>query len=484
MKPLLGGWVWDEKHWLKMGNNVMSISSINRLRPYQQEVASAILDSVFKRKGLTFSVEMARQGGKNELSAQLELLLLTLYMTQPENLIKCAPTFKPQTIISMMRLRDRLNDAGFSGIWVAEMGYIIRLGNARAIFLSADEQANVVGNTAHILLEIDESQDVNKEKYTKEFKPMGATTNVTTVHYGTTWDDSTLLEEVKQTNLELERQDGIRRHFRYDWQEIAKHNHDYRNYVEAERERLGENHPLFLTQYRLLPIRGGGGFLSRQQLAQLRGEHSRKHQAKAGKIYVAGIDIAGEAEVEEEYLTALKLRQDSTVVTIGELDFSICDDVQKQAGIRVVEHYRWTGQKHAELYSRLVDILKNVWKCRKVVVDATGIGQPVSSFLRKALGSKVSAFTFTARAKSELGFNLLAAINSGRLKVYKGDGSEDAQEFWLELERAKSQYRPSQTMNFYVDPTEGHDDFLISLALLVEAANQYQPKMAVGRVRE
>ena len=57
-------------------------SSINRLRPYQKEVALAILDSIFGRKGLTFSVEIARQGGKNELSAQLELLLLTLYMTK------------------------------------------------------------------------------------------------------------------------------------------------------------------------------------------------------------------------------------------------------------------------------------------------------------------------------------------------------------------------------------------------------------------
>jgi len=155
-----------------------------RLRPYQREVALAVLGSVFGKKGLTFSVEMARQGGKNELSAQLELLLLTLYMPEPKNLVKCSPTFKPQTVISMMRLKDRLNDAGFSGIWVPELGYIIRLGNARAIFLSADESANVVGNTAHILLEIDESQDVSKEKYTKEFKPMGAATNVTTVHYG------------------------------------------------------------------------------------------------------------------------------------------------------------------------------------------------------------------------------------------------------------------------------------------------------------
>ena len=86
----------------------------------------------------------------------------------------------------MMRLKDRLDDAGFSGIWSAELGYIIRLGSARAVFLSADEHANVVGNTAHVLLEIYESQDVSKEKYTKDFKPMVATTNVTTVNFGTT----------------------------------------------------------------------------------------------------------------------------------------------------------------------------------------------------------------------------------------------------------------------------------------------------------
>jgi len=455
--------------------------ALRQFRPYQREVALAVLNSVFGRKGLTFSVEIARQGGKNELSAQLELLLLTLYMAEPKNLIKCSPTFKPQTVISMMRLKDRLNNAGFDGIWTSELGYIVRLGNARAIFLSADESANVVGNTAHILLEIDESQDVSKDKYTKEFKPMGATTNVTTVHYGTTWDDSTLLEEVKETNLELERKDGIRRHFRYDWEEVARYNSDYLAYVEAERERLGENHPLFLTQYRLLPIHGGGGYLSPQQRAQLKGEHARKHQSEQGQVYVAGIDLAGEAEdAEGASLRALKPRRDSTVVTIGELDFSICNELIKQPRINVVGHYWWTGKKHAELYAQMVDILKNVWHCRKVVVDATGVGEPVSSFLRKALGSRVSPFTFTQRSKSELGFSLLAAVNSGRLKVYKGDGSAEYQEFWLELEKAKSQYRPSQTMNFYVDPSKGHDDFLMSLALLVEAAKQYTPKTARG----
>ncbi len=462
-------------------NPGFSGDKINRLRPYQREVALAILDSVFSRKGLTISVEIARQGGKNELSAQLELLLLTLYMAEPRNLVKCSPTFKPQTIISMTRLKDRLNDAGFDGIWVAELGYVISLGNARAVFLSADESANVVGHTAHILLEIDEAQDVSQEKYTKEFKPMGATTNVTTVHYGTTWDDTTLLEEIKQTNYELERKDGIKRHFRYDWQEVARYNPDYLAYVEGERQRLGENHPLFLTQYCLLPIQGGGGFLSPQQKAQLQGEHARQHQSEHKKIYVAGVDLAGEAEEEEgARLRALKPRQDSTVVTIGELDFSNSDDVQKQSRVKVVEHYWWTGKKHTELYSQLVDIIKNVWHSRRVVVDATGVGQPVSSFLRQSLGSRVIPFIFTQPSKSGLGFNLLAAINSGRLKMYAGDGSAEYQQFWLEMEKAKSQYRPSQTMNFFVEPSQGHDDFLMSLALVAEAAKRYEPRGARG----
>jgi hypothetical protein len=452
--------------------NMEEKTVINRLRPYQRDVALAVLASVYGGQGLTFSVEIARQGGKNELSAQLELLLLFLHMGEPKNLIKCSPTFLPQTMISLMRLKDRLNDAGFYGIWESELGYIIRLGSARAIFLSADESANVVGNTAHLLLEIDESQDVSKEKYTKEFKPMGATTNVTTVHYGTTWDDTTLLEEVKQTNLDLERRDGIRRHFRYDWQDVAKYNPDYLAYVQAERARLGENHPLFLTQYRLMPIHGGGRFLNAQQREQLQGDHSRMRRGEAGKTYVAGIDIAGEAELEDNLLV-LNPKRDATVVTE-------VDSITKEPKIKIVEHYRWVGRKHTELYAQLVDILKNVWRCRKIVVDATGVGEPVASFLRQALGSRVISFTFTQKSKSELGFNLLAAINSGRLKVYQGDGSEEYQQFCFEMEKAHTQYRPNQTMNFFVNPSDGHDDFLMSLALAAEAGRGYIPKTARG----
>jgi hypothetical protein len=458
------------------------------------------MDSVQKGMGLIFSVEIARQGGKNELSAHLEVLLLTLRMAKGGNIIKCSPTFKPQTIISMERLKQRLDDFGFDGIYRLQMGYIVQLGNAKAIFLSAEGSSSVVGHTADILLEIDEAQDISQEKYTKEFRPMGSATNATTILYGTTWDDSTLLEEVKQANLELERKDGIRRHFRYDWQEVGRYNPDYIKFVEAERQRLGEEHPLFKTQYALLPITHGGGFLSRQQIALVLSEHSRQSHPSASseqgpegkRCYVAGIDLAGEHEPEmtggNASVNDRGRGHDSTVITIAEVD-ATDPATSLRAGswqplLRIVEQYQWTGTPHSQLYAQMTDILKSVWNCRRIVVDATGIGQPVASFLRNALGSKVIPLVITSRSKSDMGFELLSFINSGRLKLYKQDGSREYQETLFELERARAQYRPNQTMNFYVDPQEGHDDFLMSLALVVQAAKGISPREAKGWLRE
>ncbi|HEU65786.1 MAG TPA: hypothetical protein ENN57_03860 [Chloroflexi bacterium] len=486
-----------------------------KLRPYQLEVARAAVDSIQKGMGLTFSVEIARQGGKNELSAHLEVLLLTLYMVRGGNIVKCSPTFKPQTVISMERLKQRLDDFGFDGIYRLHMGYIIQLVNAKAVFLSAEGSSSVVGHTADILLEIDEAQDVGKEKYTREFRPMGSATNVTTVLYGTAWDDSTLLEEVKQANLELERRDGIKRHFRYDWQEVGRYNPEYVRFVQAERQRLGEEHPLFRTQYALLPITHGGGFLSRQQIALVLGQHRRQSHPEGKNTYIAGVDLAGEHEWEmrlEDVLAShpkchsvldtesrrgcvtlgSRFRgndrevdsggsgHDSTVITIAEVDATS----PSQPVLKVVEQYRWTGTPHSRLYTQMTDILKNVWNCRRIVVDATGIGQPVASFLRTELGSRVIPFVFTSKSKSDIGFELLSFVNSGRLKLYKQDGSMEYKETLFELERARVRYRPNQTMNFYVDPQEGHDDFLVSLALVVKAAEGLSPRGAKGWLRE
>lgn len=92
---------------------------------------------------------------------------------------------------------------------------------------------------------------------------------------------------------------------------------------------------------------------------------------------------------------------------------------------------------------------------------------------------------FSAEMKSRLGYGLLAAVNGGRLKMYAPDGSPEYSEFWRQAELARLHYRPNRQMNFFVSPSEGHDDYIVSAALAVEAAKdlEMRPRVARGHLR-
>jgi hypothetical protein len=448
------------------------------LRPYQREAARAIVDSIMRRRGLSFSVEIARQGGKNELSARIEMLLLVRFCDRDVTSIKAAPTLQPQALISLQRLWQRLQDVGLEDWAAKENGNAVRLGRARQIFLSAEASSNVVGHTADLLLEVDEAQDVDIEKFDKEFRPMAASNGATTVFYGTAWDDANLLERAKQTHLEAQQRDGVRRHFEYDWRVVAASNPAYGRYVAAEEERLGD-HPLFLSQYCLRTLAGAGRLLGPTQLALLRGSHSRLDGLVPGETYVAGLDVAGEASERAE-----ERPHDATVLTIARVVAGGAADLLTESRVEVVRHYAWTGAPHAVLHGALVALLRDTWRAQRVVVDATGIGEPVAAFLARALGeSRVESLKLSAEAKSRLGYELLAAVNGGRLRLYEGANGEIG-ECRRQLERCRAAYRPNQTLSFFVDQRDGHDDYVISLALALAAGAASGPRQARGRLRE
>jgi hypothetical protein len=440
------------------------INGIPELRPYQREIFDAAVASIGGCQGLSISVEIARQGGKNELSAWLETYLLSAFFHSPLDIVKCAPTLAPQAMISLRRLCACLDKSGYGWQYQIEAGHIVKLGQARVIFLSAEPSANVVGNTAHLLLEVDEAQDIAIEKFDRDFRPMAAVRNATTVLYGTPWRDGNLLDSVKRHNLELERGDGIQRHFRYDWEEVAGCNDDYRAYVEGERARLGEDHPVFRTQYRLLNVSDGGGFFSDEQLIRMMGDFPRHRSPRPGATYVGGLDFGGEG----------KGAADSTVLTIAEVS-----ELEGSRLIKVVQHYSWTCYPFTLLLPKIADIAKG-WGLRRLAADATGLGAPLCATLKQSLGHRIVPFVFTSASKSELGFELLAAAGAGRLQLYSHDTSAECAECWKQLESAAADYRPNRTLNFYVDPSKGHDDYLMSLALTVEAANRYEPRAARG----
>ena len=316
--------------------------SCNALRPYQREARGAIVGSVLGGAAVSFSVEIARQGGKNELSARIELLLLALHLDRDVTSIKAAPTLQPQALISLQPPLGARAATPASTRWAAqENGNCVRLGRARQLFLSAEPSSNIVGHTADLLLEIDEAQDVDIDKFDKELRPMAASTGATTVFYGTAWDDANLLERAKQAHLEAERRDGVRRHFEYDWQVVAARNPAYERFVVGERERLGADHPLFLTPVLPAARCPAPDACSARRSSRCCTARTRASMRRvAGETYVAGLDVAGEA-VE----AGGEAGHDATVLTIGARAGAGRGGRWRRAAIEVVRHYAWTGAR-------------------------------------------------------------------------------------------------------------------------------------------
>lgn len=437
---------------------------------------------------------MARQAGKNELSAHLEAFLLNLFQRVGGTIVKAAPTFRPQARISMRRLEAALDNPWNAGRWEMSDGHILRLGRAQVAFMSAAESSNVVGSTASILLEIDEAQAVSEAKYDRDFRPMGATANVTTVLYGTAWSTDTLLEQVRQHHLALEASDGVRRHFAYPWMAVAEHNPDYGRYVEAEIARLGEQHPIIRTQYLLRSDPGAGRFLSPGQLELIQGDHLPQEipdpSPWAGRGgYVAGIDVAGEDEEDPDgQLVSVNLRRDSTVLTIAFAEDTRPNELIVEPRFHVVRQYLWRGTPHRQLYPTILELVRSLWRCRAVVVDATGVGGGLAAFLGAALGPRiVIPFKYTAASKSQLAYDFLAAVNGGRFTMYSSpvEGSAEAGdtrlEFFRQAEMAEYRMGLHQRMTFFVPSDRGHDDLLNAAALLVQASALATVRSASGR---
>lgn len=456
-------------------------SSKLKLRSYQVEVARAVVESVIFKRGLSFVVLFPRQSGKNELQAQIETYLLAYLQEYEAEIIKVSPTWRPQSINAMRRLERVLQKNALThGEWKKEAGYIYRCGTARIFFLSGAPEANIVGATASALLEVDEAQDLEIEKYDKDIAPMAASTNATRIFWGTAWTSRTLLARELRSSREAERRDGRRRVFMVDAERVAAEVPAYGKFVAAQVARLGRSHPLVRTQFFSEEIDSEGGMFPAERRQRMQGSHSPADRPTPGRTYALLLDVAGEDEAAEQGGDpagwGLKNPgRDATALTVVEVDLTTLEDAQLRAPTyRCVQRRQWLGVRHTDLYAELVS-LAEVWQARWLVVDATGVGAGLAAFLRRALPGRVAPFQFNAASKSKLGWDFLSVVDSGRWKEPADNPAELDGLFQRQLQHCQYEIAtgPDKHMRWGVpdgtrDPANGepvHDDLLLSAAL-------------------
>jgi len=302
------------------------------------------------------------------------------------------------------------------------------------------------------------------------------------VLWGTMWTSRTLLGRTLRSLRHLEQWDGIQRVFVVPWEKVAEVNPPYGKYVRGEIARLGEHHPLVKTQYLLEEIDAEAGMFPEYRRALMAGTHPRRHEPEPGKRYVLTIDVAGETEeaFEGAELRDRQPRKDSTALTVFQLE-----GVAGQHHYLVQDRRLWTGVKHTQLFQELVGWVR-LWGAEYVVVDATGVGAGLASFLTAALGMRrVRPFVFSAKSKSDLGWGLIAIIDSGRYRDYASDGLEETAMFWQQVEAAEYEIMPGpdKRMKWGVASPSVHDDLLISAALVAaledEVTGIYSPSRII-----
>lgn len=399
------------------------------LRNYQLEVAEAIVDSVLNQRGHSIVVMFPRQSGKNHVQAQIEVYLMALFAQKGAEMIKFSPTYSPQCQNAMRRLESALEANTFTkGHWRKSTGNHYRLRNAHMTFLSAAPGSNIVGATASTLLALDEAQDIEIDKYDKQIAPMAASTNATRVFWGTAWSGQTLLARELRAAQEAEARDGIRRVFRLGAEEVRQEVPAYGAFVDEQVRRLGRTHPMVRSQFFSEEIDFSGGLFPPARLGLMNGNHSSREDAEPGKQYALLIDLAGEDEAarSSEFVAGDDLKnsqRDATAITVVEADLSMLGDaLLGKPRYKVVRRYHWLGVKHSLLYARILQLAEH-WNQARVVVDASGVGAGVSSFLRDKLGDQVTALTFTRQLKSKLAWGFLSVIDTGRFQEFKPKSS-------------------------------------------------------------
>jgi hypothetical protein len=149
---------------------------------------------------------------------------------------------------------------------------------------------------------------------------------------------------------------------------------------------------------------------------------------------VAGEEDLDSDEAVEVLMNTGESQLDSTAVIIVEVDNQ--QVVHGYPHCRVVDLRIWVGNTWKEKREQIFALL-NLWQPRVVEVDKIGVGQQLSSEIRREFGARVEGYSATAESIDQDITELYGMLNNGLVKMFRNDQSGDYEEAIRQLNDAR-----------------------------------------------
>lgn len=472
---------------LEFGKILTGIS----LYSYQEEAAYSIIYSVITFSGDVKTMLFSRQSGKSEVMA---FIIDTLCVILPA-LSKIIPEFEQfktgfrvglfapqsdQVVTTYSRAQTRLDSANAEMI-LADPDIDVyqqstaRLSLSNGSFLTgqvASKQSKIESKTYDLVI-VEEAQDVDDLIVSKSIEPMLSSTAGTLLKVGTTgmFKNHFYYEIKHNRNLDRNCKDPrIRNHFEYDYKAIIKarreqfnidHKRFHLNYeadIMRKKERWGVDSQAFKLAYALIWDLESGMLISDKEFDRIINKKKSLGDFKDGDYIVGGIDI-GKSPAE-------------TVFTIAKVWHG--EDVFEKPFKQIIAWINLGAMDYEGQHHALMDSIVE-FNVSSIHVDYTGVGRAVVDRLMYACGEYVNIvpYTFTSQSKSDMWYNFISDIKTGRLIVPANAKTRATTQYTKFEEQMKNCQKYFNGSYLVCEKSEGYfDDFVDSCALMCLAANE------------
>lgn len=250
---------------------------------------------------------------------------------------------------------------------------VVLSNNSSVLAMSASKNSQIEGHTHHVVL-LEETQDIDTMKIRKSLHPMTASLKGLLVKIGTASTRKGDFYYSIQSNLRLDSVRDKQNHFFFPYEVCVKYNSLYKDYIEAEKIRIGEDSDEFKMSYNCQWLLERGMFLvprtfMSRQVATTTGKYSFVYpEGCTAPHIVVGIDLGKES--------------DSTVVTVMEADWDnpaihelVVRDMMDTEFIAYNKHLlawrEWHGDDYEFQFHEIVAWLRKFRFIKKIVLDST-----------------------------------------------------------------------------------------------------------------